>query len=109
MNSKEFVKKKSYKFTDKKHSVKGMISTVFFLMSLGLVVYAVYLSFKFKGEGPIAVGALGMEAFLVSAGGFAMGIYSFKEDNIFHHFPWLGTVGNAVVWFFVAATILVGL
>lgn len=109
MKSKEFIKNKSYKFTDKKTSVKGLISVIYLLMAAGLVAYAVYISYKNRGDASVVVGALGMEAFLVSAGGFAMGVYSFKEDNVFLNLPWLGTVGNAVVWIMIAAMILVGL
>lgn len=109
MSFTNFVKRKSYKFTDKKHSVKGIISTLYFLMAAGLIIFAVYISFKKGGNGAVAVGALGMEAFLVSVGGFAMGLYSFKEDNVFLRFPWIGTVGNAVVWLFMLGVVLVGL
>ena len=105
----DIVRKRSYKFTDKKPSIKGIISTLYFLMSLGLVIYAISISFKTKGDGNIAVGALGIEAFLVAIGGFAMGLYSFKEDNVFLRFPWIGTIGNAMIWLFLLGVILVGL
>ncbi len=105
----EIVRKKSYKFTDKKPSIKGIISTLFFLMSFGLVTYAIVIAFNTKGNASIAIGALGMAAFLVAIGGFAIGLYSFKEDNVFLRFPWIGTIGNAVVWLFLLGVILVGL
>lgn len=109
MNVKKFIKNKSYKFTDKRQSVKGIISTIYFIMAAGLVIFAVYLSFKSGGKGSVSVGALGMTGFLVSLGGFAMGLYSFKEDNVFLKFPWIGTVGNVIVWLFVLGAMLVGM
>ncbi len=109
MSDTNFIKKKSYKFTDKKTSVKGIISTVYFLMALGLIIFAIYISYKSEGNASIEIGALGAEAFLVSMGGFAMGLYGFKEDNVFHNFPWIGTVGNAIVWLFLLGVILVGI
>lgn len=105
----KYIKKKTYKFTDKRLSIRGAISTIYFIMASGLVAFAVYLSFKNKGDGAIAVGALGMEAFLVSAGGFAMGLYSFKEEDVFLKLPWIGTVGNAIMWLIISGAILVGL
>ena len=109
MSAMELLKRKSYKFTDKKQSVKGIISTIFFIMSAGMVMFAIYISFKQNGDASIAIGALGMQSLLVSVAGFIIGIYSFKEDEIFLKFPWIGTVGNAMVWLFLLGVILVGI
>lgn len=109
VSEKGFFKKKSYKFTNKKQSVRGIISTVYLVVALGLIVYAVVLSFKAKGNGGVAVGALGMEALLVSVAGIAMGVYGFKEEEVFLRFPWIGTVGNTLVCLFLLGTVLVGI
>lgn len=109
VGNKGFFKKKSYKFTNKKQSVRGIISTIYFVMAVGLIVYAIVLSFKAKGNGGVAVGALGMEALIVSVAGVAMGIYSFKEEEVFLKFPWIGTVGNTIVCLFLLGAILVGM
>ncbi len=102
-------KKGSYKFTDKGVSVGGVISCIYFLMAFGLILWASYISYKSKGNSGTAVGALGMTAFLVSTGGFALGIRSFKEEDVFLRFPWIGTVGNAIIWLFMIGVILVGI
>lgn len=109
VSEKGFFKKKSYKFTNKRQSVRGIISTIYFVIALGLLVYAVVLSFKAKGNGGVAVGALGMEALLVSVAGIAMGVYGFKEEEVFLKFPWIGTVGNTIICLFLLGTILVGI
>lgn len=109
MSGVELLKRKTYKFTDKKQSVKGIVSTVFFVIAVAMVVFAVYISFENKGNATVEIGALGMQALLVSVTGFIIGIYSFKEDSIFLRFPWIGTVGNAVVWLFLLGVILVGI
>lgn len=109
MSLKSLFKRKSYKFTDKKQSVRGIISTVYFLMAAGMVIYAIYLSFRKGGNASAEIGALGTEALLVAVGGFAMGIYGFKEDEVYLRFPWIGTVGNAAVWLFLLGVILVGI
>lgn len=109
VNDKGFFKKKSYKFTNKKQSVRGIISTIYLLMSLGMIAYAIVLSFKAGGNGGKEVGALGMEALITSVAGVAMGIYSFKEDEVFLRFPWIGTVGNTFVCLFLIGAVLVGI
>lgn len=109
VNEKGFFKKKSYKFTNKKQSVRGIISTIYLVMALGLVIYAIVLSFNAKGNAGAEIGALGMEALLVSAAGIAMGVYGFKEEDVFLKFPWIGTVGNTMVCLFLLGTILVGI
>lgn len=109
VSEKGFFKKKSYKFTNKKQSVRGIISTIYLVMALGMIVYAVVLSFREKGNAGVAVGALGMEALLVSVAGIAMGVYGFKEEEVFLKFPWIGTVGNTLVCLFLIGTILVGI
>lgn len=109
VNEKGFFKKKSYKFTNKKQSVRGIISTIYLVMALGLVIYAIVLSFNAKGNAGVEIGALGMEALLVSVAGIAMGVYGFKEEDVFLKFPWIGTVGNTMMCLFLLGTILVGI
>lgn len=109
LSEKGFFKKKSYKFTNKKQSVRGIISTIYLVLALGLVVYAIVLSFNAKGNAGVEIGALGMEALLVSAAGIAMGVYGFKEEDVFLRFPWIGTVGNTIVCLFLLGTVLVGI
>ena len=109
LSEKGFFKKKSYKFTNKKQSVRGIISTIYLVLALGLVVYAIVLSFNAKGNAGVEIGALGMEALLVSAAGIAMGVYGFKEEDVFLRFPWIGTVVNTIVCLFLIGTVLVGI
>ncbi len=109
MGLREHLKKRQYKFTDKKPSVRGMISTLYFVAAAFMALYAVCLSFKEGGDAGIIVGALGMEALFLSLIGFLIGIYSFKEEQVFLKFTWIGTVGNAVVWLILMGVILVGI
>lgn len=109
MKEKGFFKKKSYKFTNKKQSVRGIVSSIFLVIAIGMIVYAIVLSFKAKGNAGAEIGALGMEALLVSVMGIIMGIYGFKEEEVFLRFPWIGTVGNTIVFLFLLGTILVGI
>lgn len=100
---------KKYKFTDKKISRGGILSSLFVLIAAGLLGAGVYISYRADGNGGTNVGLLGAGAFLVALVGFVIGIKSFKEDEVFLGLPWFGVVGNAIIWLFMAGVILVGL
>ena len=100
---------RKYKFTDKKISRGGVVSSLFVLIAAGLLYAGIYISYKADGNGGANVGMLGAGAFFVALVGFIIGIRSFKEEEVFLGFPWFGVVGNAVIWLFMAGVILVGL
>ncbi|NLL92847.1 MAG: hypothetical protein GX225_01685 [Clostridiales bacterium] len=100
---------KKYKFTDKRQSRKGLIASGLFLLSLISLIAGIYVSYKHHGDGNIMVGFAGAASFVLSASGFIVGMKSFKEENIFLLFPWIGTVGSAVIWFGIACIILIGI
>lgn len=101
--------RKKYKFTDKKHSKGGLIASGLFLFSLIFVVTGIYMSFSKHGNGSMAVGGLGMAAIMAALMGFIIGMKSFKEDEVFLIFPWIGTVGCAVILLGMGAVVLIGL
>ncbi len=109
MGIKSFIKNKSYKFTDKKRSVRGIISVIYLVSALVLISYAVYISYRQKGHGGREIGALGAMALMLSAAGVGMGIYGFKEEEVFLKLPWIGTVGNTIIFLFLLGTVLVGI
>lgn len=87
-------KKKHYIFTNKKHSTKGMMSTilgVIALLSLGLAVYQTY---EAGGE---AKGSMGMVGFLATCffiTGLVLGILAKREMDRFRLFIYLGMALN---------------
>lgn len=104
-----FNKFKKYKFTDKKRSKGGMISSLFLVISVALLVWGIYISYKSHGNGGIEVGILAMVSLIISLSGFFVGIKSFSEDNVFRGYSWIGTIGNTVLWVILACLMLVGL
>lgn len=102
-------KKKMYSFTEKKHSQRGITSTVLGTLSLILFCVLSYIAFFMEGQGGPYLGAIGMSAFFLAAAGFIVGMLSFREKHILHFFSKLGSILNAailVVWIFV---ILIGI
>ncbi len=100
---------RKYKFTDKKISRGGVVSSLFVLIAVGMLYAAVNISYRAHGDAGTTVGMLGAGAWLVSLVGFIVGVRSFKQDQIFLGFPWFGVVGNAVLWIFFACLLLIGL
>ncbi len=99
---------KKYKFTDKKRSRGGVISSLLLLLALVLFAGSVYLSFKSAGKGGIEVGLMAFMALIFSVSGFFVGLKSFKEENVFFGYSWFGTVGNTILWIVLGCLMLVG-
>ncbi len=100
---------RKYKFTDKKRSKGGMISSLLLVLEVVLLGYSIYLAYKSAGNGGIEVGLMAFMALVLSLIGFFIGVRSFKEDNVFFGYSWFGTIGNTLVWMLLGGLMLVGL
>ncbi len=103
-----FGKSQKYKFTDKKRSKGGMISSFLLVVAFVMICYSIYLSYKSAGNGGYIVGLLAMLSLIVSLTGFFVGIRSFKEENVFYGASWFGIIGNTIIWIFLGCLMLVG-
>lgn len=104
-----FDKFKKYKFTDKKKSKGGIVSTLLFLVAISMMIASIYRSYKYAGNGGTEVGVLAMTAFFMSLIGFFVGIKSFKEENVFYGFSWFGTICNTAMWLILIGLMLIGI
>lgn len=102
-------KRKHYKFTDRKTSKRGVCSTLLFLAAAVMMAYGIYLSFIAHGNGGIDVGIMGFCGFIAATAGLVLGLNSLKDEGVFHTSSWIGSVGNAVLWFFVLVMIMIGI
>ena len=100
---------KKYKFTNKKISKGGVMSSLFAVLAFVLLATGVYISYKADGSGGTSVGILGISAFFTSTVGFVVGIRSFKNEEAFLGLPWFGVITNAIIWFFMMCIILIGI
>lgn len=89
-------RKKSYIFTNKKHPLKGIMSSVLGIISLTSMGGAVYFTFLQKGYANISYGLTGVLALLFSLTGAVLGVLSRMEADKFHFFSYLGIVLNAL-------------
>ena len=54
-----------------------------------------------KGNAGIYVGLLILLVMVSAIAGFVIGINSFKEENKFLKYTYIGTITNAVIWIFI--------
>ena len=89
-------KRRSYKFTEKKHSKKAIIS--FGLAAATLVTYFVfvYLSYKAAGQLSAYFGAFGVLAMLVAMVSVGLSITTLKEEDSFMFFPRIAMVTSVL-------------
>lgn len=102
-------KRRHYKFTNKTVSKRGISSLILFLAAVLLLGYGIYLSFRAHGNGDTIVGILGTGGLISATVGLLIGLNSIKDENVFHTFAWVGSIGNAVIWFFILCLIMVGI
>lgn len=88
--------KKGYIFTNKDHPLKGIMSTILGILSIGTLGTAVYLSYLHGGESSPRYGAAGLLAVIFMLVGMGLGIYSATEKDKFRLFPVLGIVTNTL-------------
>ena len=87
---------KRYKFTNKKHPEKGIMSAVLGVISLVSVWMAVYQTFLARGEATANMGVVGLMITVFSITGVALGYISKKEQDKYMFFPYVGMVLNVL-------------
>ena len=101
-------KKRMYSFAEKKHSQRGLVSTI--LGGLSLVIFGAlaYLAYYLDGEGGAYMGTIGLTGAVFSVMVLILGVVSFGEHDTHLLFPKIGSILNGCVlaiWIFV---ILIG-
>ena len=85
-----------YKFTNKKHPEKGIMSTILGVISLVSIWMAVYQTFLARGEAKTNMGVVGLTITIFSAVGLVLGYLAKKEHDKFMFFPYLGMILNVI-------------
>ena len=102
-------KRYKYDFAKKKHSEKGVTSSVFAGIYLGIFCIAAICSLAFHGKGGLYLGAMGLIAIGLSIYGFILGLKSFSEKNRDQLFCKIGAAGNGVLMVIWLGLFLLGL
>ena len=87
---------KRYKFTNKKHPEKGIMSAVLGVISLVSVWMAVYQTFLARGEAAANMGVVGLMITVFSIIGVVLGYISKKEQDKYMFFPYMGMILNVL-------------
>lgn len=89
-------RRRSYKFTEKTHSKKAMISFGFASVSLVTYLVFVYLSYQAAGQLSTYFGAFGVLAMLLAIASVGLAITTLKEEDSFALFPRLAMITSIV-------------
>lgn len=101
-------RKRGVKFSDKKHSIKGIISIVIGLVSLVALIVLFYLSAKTKGGGSINLGLVGVIILILSILAITLSYQGYKERDIHHYVPVIGLILNGLLFLVLFILYIVG-
>lgn len=88
--------KRSYMFTNRKHSQKAVMSTVFGVLCTVSLAVVIVLSYSRDGDIPAGYGFTGVFATLLSLIGLILGTLAVREKDRFKLFGWLGILLNGI-------------
>jgi uncharacterized membrane protein len=90
-------KKQRYKFTDKKHSRQGILSSVLGTLALLLLSGVAITAYLQSGQAGKEIALLGFLALLLACVGLYHGVRSLKEEDSYPLFPWIGSGLNGIL------------
>lgn len=100
---------KKYKFSDKNQTLGGTISIILGLISLTLLIYGIYISFKADGKAGIYLGSLALSSTILAIFGCGIGLISFKEEEKFYLLSKIGSIMCGIISIFMLAVMLMGI
>lgn len=89
--------KKNFMFTNKEHTLKGIMATILGVISLVSLVYIIGESYANAGEVPLQYGAVAFLTMIFAFAGIVLGVLSKSERDKFYFFSYLGIVLNVLV------------
>jgi hypothetical protein len=91
------VKKNGYMFTNKEHTLKGIMATILGVISLASLVYVIADSYTKAGDVPLQYGAVAFLTMIFAFVGIVLGVMSKSDRDKFYFFSYLGIVLNVLV------------
>ena len=101
--------RRSYKFTDKKHTKQGLLSVACGGVALILTAVSLSLAFRMAGEAGSVVGLLGIFAMMASAAGFVLAIRGFQEEDVYMISSQVGVVLDGLLFILWAVVCVSGM
>ncbi len=98
-----------YKFSNKCHSGKGMLSLGFGAASLIILLGLIHWASKKQGNGSIYLGTIGLVSLVFSVIGLVIGLISFFEPNRYKLFCKIGSIFNIIMLLVWVSIIMIGI
>lgn len=102
-------KKKNYVYTNKKHTEKGIFSTILAVISFVTLVFLLIMSFRSAGEINASYGATAFLCTLFSGVGIIIGAIGKNEPDKYYVFAYVGIIWNVVNLLFISAILYAGI
>ena len=101
-------RKNSYIFTNKTHTVKGIMATILGIISLATLTYTLIMSYQSAGNIPREYGAAALLVTIFSFVGVALGVISKTEKDKYYFFSYLGLILNVAALAVICAILYAG-
>ena len=98
-----------YIYSNKKHTEKGIFSTVLALLSFASIAIMLISSYANRGEVKGSFGAVAFICTLFSAIGIIVGVVGKNEPDKFYLFSYIGIIWNVVNLFLISAILYAGI
>lgn len=102
-------KRENYKFTNKKHPVRAVASTILGVIALTAYVIAIVMTYRNQGNAEPQLGISGLLGLIYACIGLYLGIVSRMEKDKFYLFCYIGMVLNVLVLAIAGFTLYLGI
>jgi len=101
-------KHRSYKFTEKTHSKKAIVSVG--LSAVSELIYLIFVFLSYKGAGRLSAyfGGFGVLAMIISVAALIMAITTLKEEDSFPLYPMVAMIMSVVATLCWVGTYIIG-
>ncbi len=101
-------RKSNYIFTNKSHTLKGIMATILGVISLASLAYALIMSYLKAGDVPQGYGAAVMLVTIFALAGVTLGVISKTEKDKYYFFSYLGIGLNVIALGIVSLILYAG-
>ena len=90
-------RRRNYKFTEKTQSKRGVCALLLALLSIGVLIGVISISYQNRGAGSLYLGSAGVASMLLAVLSFGLALRSLWEENSYKLFPVLSTFVSFLV------------
>ena len=90
-------RRRNYKFTEKTQSKRGIGALLLALLSVGVFIGVLVVSYQNRGAGSVYLGSAGVAAMLLAIVAFGLAVRSLGEENSYRLFPYLSTMVSFLI------------